>query len=153
MGGAGGGKTERWQNFCPFTVDTLLIGSTLRGLVPRARPLRGNTDGRAFHSSPPTPEIFCRSSTGEPYVPFARGQLNNWRRPIFPTPPFLPSLNHRPDFGVKSTDWEEGRERGGGGGEGGKGSLVKNRETSSGVTSLLAARVNQSSRDGDIIFA
>lgn len=43
VGGAGGGKTERWQNFCPFTVDTLLIGSTLRGLVPRARPLRGNT--------------------------------------------------------------------------------------------------------------
>lgn len=83
VGGAGGGETERWQNFCPFTVDTLLIGSTLRGLVPRARPLRGNTGGRAFRSSP---QIFCRSSTGyEPYVPFARGQLNNWRRPIFPT--------------------------------------------------------------------
>lgn len=113
VGGAGGGETEQWQNFCPFTVDTLLIGSTLRGLVPRARPLRGNTGGRAFRSSP---QIFCRSSTGyEPYVPFARGQLNNWRRPIFPTLPPLPSslssLNHRLDGLGEGGEKEEEEEK------------------------------------------
>lgn len=45
MPGVGRGS-KSWQNFCPFTVDTLLIGSTLRGLVPHARPLRGNATGR-----------------------------------------------------------------------------------------------------------
>lgn len=49
-----GGESESWQNFCPFTVDTLLIGSTLRGLVPRARLLRENATGRV------SPRIFRR---------------------------------------------------------------------------------------------